>query len=88
MTELRPDLVDIREALEALSRVPDKTLSLRYAETWLNEATRAATRDQEAELLDRAEKRIGQAIIASGLPDQDVSLAYSLTQRARSDSTD
>lgn len=88
MTEPRPDLDDIREALNALGRVSDKTLSLRYAEMWLTDAARATSREKEAELLSRAEQQLGRAILASGAPGQNVSLAYSLTQRARSDSID
>lgn len=87
MTDPRPDLDDIREALGSLSRMTSKPLAVRYAEMFLREARHSKTLEDEALKLDRAEQQLGRALIASAYPAQELSLAYTLTQRARSEAT-
>lgn len=88
MTDPCPELVEIHDALASLNRLGSKGLAVRYAEMWLNEAATSSDRTTLRANLDRAEQQLGVALLASAAPSLELSLAYSLTQRARSEATD
>lgn len=88
MSDLRPHRPDIEDALRTLSRIGRPTAAVRYAEMWLHEAQSADTHHDEARHLAKAEDQLGRALLASAAPSNELSLAYTLTQRARSEATD
>lgn len=88
VTDARPDRSDIEDALRHIGRSRTESVSVRYAEMWLREAAAAESSHDEARHLAKAEQQLGRALLASASPSLDLSLAYTLTQRARSEATD